>query len=55
MSKNLRQLKDQLSDLEAKRMSIIKATKQLTPKRKELEVEIAYTQHEIVTIRKVYA
>jgi hypothetical protein len=55
MSKNLRQLKDQISDLEAQRLAVIGKTKQLTPKRKELEVEIAYIQREIVAIRKVYA
>jgi len=44
MSKNLRQLKDQVSELEAQRLAVLGTTKKLTPKRKELEVEIAYTR-----------
>ena len=55
MSENLRQLKDQVSELEAQRLAVLGTTKKLTPKRKELEVEIAYTQREIVAIRQVYA
>ena len=39
MSKNLRQLKDQVSELEAQRLAVLGTTKKLTPKRKELEIE----------------
>jgi len=54
MSKKLRQLKDHMSDLEAKRLVILGTTKHLTPKRREIEVEIAYIQRDIAQLRKAF-